>query len=59
MKWIRKRVTDGYVKRGLPGQSFFLWLSMVSIFYVSKPFRITCLLQQAVTQGEAVNPLRL
>ncbi len=32
---------------------------MVGIFYVSKPFRITCLLQQAVTQGEAVNPLRL
>ena len=32
---------------------------MVGIFYVSKPFRIDCLLQQAVTQGEAVNPLRL
>lgn len=32
---------------------------MVSIFYVSKPFRITCLLQQAITQGEEVNLLRL
>lgn len=32
---------------------------MVSIFYVSKPFCIAGLLQQAVTQGEAVNPLRL
>lgn len=58
MKWIRKRVTDGYVKRGLPGQSFFLWLFLVG-FYVSKSFRIVCLLQQAITQGEAVNPLRL
>lgn len=32
---------------------------MVGIFYVSKPFRIACLLQQAITQDEAVNPLRL
>lgn len=32
---------------------------MVSIFYVSKSFRIACLLQQAITQGEAVTTLRL
>lgn len=32
---------------------------MVIIFYISKPSRIAGLLQQAVTQGEAVNPLRL
>lgn len=24
MKWIRKKVTDGYVKKGLPRQSFFM-----------------------------------
>lgn len=32
---------------------------MVNIFYVSKPFRIACLPQQAITQGEVVTPLRL
>lgn len=30
----------------------FLWLFLVGIFYVSKPFRIACLLQQAITYVE-------
>lgn len=38
-------------KRGLPGQSFFYGCSW-SVFYVSKPFRIACLLQQAITYVE-------